>query len=112
MPLYDGSRKSYSMTHSRAGTVGGLRGPQNFLKFARSRIDFEKVVALGVLSAIVAVQLLLTRYWLDLIDEGYFAELADRVTRGELPIATFQPSTRPASIICTPGRSDCSGGTW
>jgi hypothetical protein len=56
----------------------------------------EVVAALAALAALVAFQLCLARYWLDLIDEGYFADLADRIARGELPYRDF-------STVYTPG---------
>jgi hypothetical protein len=48
------------------------------------------------LAALVAEQLFLARYWLDTLDEGYFAELADRVARGELPYRDFDTPYTPA----------------
>jgi hypothetical protein len=51
---------------------------------------------LSVLALLVAAQLVLSRYWLDPLDEGYFAELADRVARGELPYRDFATPYTPA----------------
>jgi hypothetical protein len=56
----------------------------------------EAATALAALAALTAFQLCLAHYWLDLIDEGYFADLADRVARGELPYRDF-------STVYTPG---------
>jgi hypothetical protein len=56
----------------------------------------ELMVALLSLALLVAFQLFLTRYYLDLVDEGYFAELADRVSRGELPYRDFATVYTPA----------------
>src|SRR5437870_13918266 len=56
----------------------------------------ERVATAVALAALVVFQLLLARYWLDLIDEGYFADLADRVSRGQLPYRDF-------STLYTPG---------
>ena len=50
--------------------------------------------ALAIL-ALLLIQLVLTRYWLDLIDEGYFADLADRIGRGELPYRDFATPYTP-----------------
>jgi hypothetical protein len=54
------------------------------------------VVGSTALVAVLALQLLLARYCLDLVDEGYFAHLADRVAQGELPYRDF-------ATIYTPG---------
>jgi Dolichyl-phosphate-mannose-protein mannosyltransferase len=45
--------------------------------------------------ALLLIQLVLSRYWLDLIDEGYFADLADRIARGELPYRDFATPYTP-----------------
>src|SRR5205823_12843642 len=56
----------------------------------------EVAAALAALALLMAFQLCLARYWVDLIDEGYFADLADRIARGELPYRDF-------STVYTPG---------
>lgn len=53
-------------------------------------------MVLLALAGLVASQLLLARYWIDLVDEGYFVDLADRVSRGELPYRDFATPYTPA----------------
>src|SRR6476660_2094548 len=58
----------------------------------------EFVATVAALVALIAIQLVLARYWLDLIDEGYFADLADRVGRGELPYRDFATPYPPGLL--------------
>src|SRR6266498_4666019 len=56
----------------------------------------ERAATAVALAVLVVFQLLLARYWVDLIDEGYFADLADRVARGQLPYRDFATVYTPA----------------
>src|SRR5438874_6196131 len=74
-------------------------GPQTAVAppFSSVRFGRRERVAGGVaFVGLVAFQLFLARYWLDLIDEGYFADLADRIARRQLPYRDF-------ATLYTPG---------
>jgi len=60
--------------------------------------DIAEVTAIACLLALLGAELLLIRIGLDVQDEGYFVEQANRVLHGELPFRDFDSLYTPALL--------------
>jgi hypothetical protein len=58
----------------------------------------ESIFAIAALAACLLLELALLRFGVDVVDEGYFAEQAARVLRGEVPYRDFESLYTPGLI--------------